>query len=91
MNKQTPPAVTIIIPAYNAEKTVETAVKSLLAQTFTDFEAIIIEDGSTDHTREILKKLEASDSRIRVIYKDKNEGLSAGRNSGIRAAVGTYL
>lgn len=91
MKTKTPPTISIIIPAYNAEKTVTTAVQSLLAQTFTDFEAIIIEDGSTDQTRAILKELEASEPRIKVVYKDTNEGLSAGRNSGMERARGTYI
>ena len=91
MKTKTPPTISIIIPAYNAEKTVTTAVQSLLAQTFTDFEAIIIEDGSTDETRPILQELEASSPLITVIYKDINEGLSAGRNSGMERARGTYI
>lgn len=91
MNILTSPVFSVIIPAYNAENTIRQSVDSLLAQTWSDFEAIIVEDGSSDHTRQILQDLEASDSRIRVIYKNKNEGLSAGRNSGIQAARGNYI
>lgn len=91
MKKEKTPLISVILPVYNAERTVETAVKSLFHQTFTDFEAVIIEDGSTDRTREVLKKMENSDPRIKVIYKEKNEGLSAGRNSGLRAASGAYI
>lgn len=91
MNILTSPVFSVIIPAYNAENTIQKSVESLLTQTWSDFEAIIIEDGSSDHTRGILQALEASDTRIRVIYKDKNEGLSAGRNSGIQAARGSYI
>lgn len=85
------PAFSIIIPAYNAEATIKKALDSLLAQTFPDFEAVVIEDGSSDHTRQILKEYEASDPRIHAIYKDRNEGLSAGRNSGLLAASGLYV
>lgn len=63
-------------------------MESLLRQTYQDMEIIIIEDGSTDETRPILQELEASSPLITVIYKDINEGLSAGRNSGMERARG---
>ena len=91
MTKSDQPMITMIIPAYNAEKTVRHAVESLLRQTYQDMEIIIIEDGSTDETRPILQELEASSPLITVIYKDINEGLSAGRNSGMERARGTYI
>lgn len=84
-------AVSIIVPAYNAEKTVEKALQSLINQTFKDIEIIIIDDGSKDKTREIISSFAAKDSRIKLILKDANEGLSAARNSGIEIATGDYI
>ena len=84
-------AVSVIVPAYNAEKTLERALSSILAQTLKQIEVIVVDDGSRDATREIARKFSAQDSRVRVIEKDVNEGLSAARNSGIAAATGEYI
>lgn len=84
-------AVSVIVPAYNAEKTVEKALQSLIDQTFKDIEIIIIDDGSKDKTREIISSFAAKDNRIKLILKDVNEGLSAARNSGIEIATGDYI
>lgn len=84
-------AVSVIVPAYNAEKTVEKALRSLIDQTFKDIEIIIIDDGSKDKTREIISSFAAKDNRIKLILKDVNEGLSAARNSGIKIANGDYI
>ena len=75
----------IVIPCYNSERTIAEAVKSVLDQTVTAFEVIIVNDGSTDGSAAILESLAASDHRIRIITQ-ANGGLSAARNSGIRAA-----
>lgn len=84
-------AVSVIVPAYNAEKTVEKALQSLIDQTFKNIEIIIIDDGSKDKTREIISSFAAKDTRIKLILKDVNEGLSAARNSGIKMAKGDYI
>lgn len=84
-------AVSVIVPAYNAEKTVGKALQSLIDQTFKDIEIIIIDDGSKDKTREIISSFAAKDTRIKLILKDVNEGLSAARNSGIKIANGDYI
>lgn len=84
-------AVSIIVPAYNAEKTVEKALQSLTNQTFRSIEIIVVDDGSKDKTREIISSFAAKDSRIRLVLKDVNEGLSAARNSGIEIAIGEYI
>jgi len=81
--------VTVIMPVYNAARYVAEAVESILAQTFTDFEFIIIDDGSTDETPAILARY--SDPRIRVVRKECNEGLVAALNLGIELARGKYL
>lgn len=85
------PAVSIIMPAYNAEKTLAKAIDSILVQTLEDIELIIINDGSKDETLAIAKKYAEKDSRVRIINKEINEGLSAARNSGISISTGEYI
>ncbi len=84
------PKVTIIIPAFNAEKFLEGAVSSVKAQTFANWELLIINDGSTDETLTIANRLQKGDDRIRVITQN-NKGLSGARNSGIKNARGAYI
>lgn len=85
------PRISVIVPAYNAEKVVEKCVQSILEQSLHDLEIIIVEDGSRDSTRDIVCELAKSDTRIRLILKDENEGLSAGRNSALEIATGEYV
>jgi len=82
------PVFSIIIPAYNVDSYIEMTLKSVYNQTFTDYEIIVIDDGSTDKTSEILSK--QTDSRLRVI-RQNNAGVSAARNTGINAAQGKYI
>ena len=82
------PKVSVVIPAYNHERYVGQAVQSVLGQTFPDFELIIINDGSTDHTEEEILKF--NDDRIRY-YSQPNRGLSATLNRGIDMAQGEYF
>lgn len=82
--------VSIIVPVYNASKYLYRCLESILNQTFRDFELILINDGSTDNSLEILREYEAKDSRIVVIDKP-NEGVSAARNLGIEIAKGEYI
>jgi glycosyltransferase involved in cell wall biosynthesis len=85
------PAISVIIPAYNQAQYVSEAIRSVLGQTYPDFELIVIDDGSTDETPKILAKF--SDPRIRVIWQP-NAGLSAARNTGLReshAQLVTFL
>lgn len=79
----------IIIPLYNKEKYVENALKSILNQTFADYEIIIVDDGSTDKSREIASKHVSTN--IRIIDHFKNKGLSAARNTGIKNATSNYI
>lgn len=79
--------VSIIIPVYNAERTISATVDSLLAQTYKNIEVIVVDDGSNDKTAQILNKYE---NKIRIIHQ-KNRGVSSARNRGIEEAVGTYL
>lgn len=82
------PKVSVIMPVYNGDKYLREAVDSILSQTFTDFEFIIINDGSTDRTREILESY--YDQRIRLVHQ-KNIGISASLNKGINLARGEYI
>lgn len=84
-------AVSVIVPAYNAEKIVENCVRSILEQTLKNIEVIVVDDGSKDATRKVVKKLAEEDSRVILIAKDQNEGLSAGRNSALAIAHGEYV
>ena len=80
----------IIVPCYNVEKYIEKTIKSILTQTFDDFELILVNDGSTDKTKNILDEYFQKDKRINVINK-KNSGVSEARNEGIKIAVGKYI
>lgn len=82
--------VTIIIPIYNAEKTIERCLNSCIEQTLKDIEIICINDGSTDGTLNILKKYESKYSTIRVINQ-KNMGTGCSRNQGIKMAQGEFV
>lgn len=82
--------VSIIIPVYNSGKYLETCLNSILAQTYKNLEIIIINDGSTDNSPEIIENYEKDDSRIKVITQ-KNQGLSASRNNGLKKATGDYV
>jgi len=80
----------IVMPVYNNEKYFPLAVQSVLEQDFTDFELIIVDDGSTDGTSELADKMMAADNRIRVIHQ-KNQWIYASFNNGIEKAVGDYI
>ena len=83
------PLISVIMPAFNAELYVEEAVRSILDQTFRDFEFIIVDDGSTDRTPEILRTF--TDPRIRLLFNERNEGNYPARNRGGRLAQGKYI
>lgn len=84
------PKISVIIPVYNTEKYLAECLDSVLNQTFTDWEAICIDDGSTDNSLEILKEYAKKDKRIKILTQ-KNQGLSATRNRGIKIATGKYI
>lgn len=86
MNVKTP-QVSIVIPAYNQAHYLPDAIKSALAQTYRDFEIIVVDDGSTDETAQIAQVYGA---QVRYIYQE-NQGLAGARNTGIRAAQGCYV
>jgi len=84
------PIVSVVMSVYNDEKYVSLAIDSILNQSHKDFEFIIINDGSTDKTLEILKEYEAKDSRI-VLIDQENKGLTKSLNIGIKKAKGKYI
>lgn len=84
------PLVSIIIPVYNAEQTIERCLTSIRNQTYRNFEVLMINDGSKDHSMQVLNKFANSDKRFHVINKH-NTGVSDTRNTGIAAASGEYL
>ena len=85
------PFFSVIVPFHNAEKYLEHAVCSILGQTFSDFEVIVVDDASTDRSREEALKLAASDDRVHVVFLEKNVGAGEARNVGIRRARGEYI
>ncbi len=88
MTKAKPSFFSVIVPTYNRENFLTTALKSVLDQTFKDFEVIIVDDGSTDRTKAIIRGIE--DNRIKYIYQ-KNHGVAHARNRGIEKSEGKFI
>ena len=84
------PVISLIVPVYNVAEFLPACIESVLAQTFRDFELILIDDGSTDNSLQVLREYEKKDARIRVIEQE-NAGVSAARNAGLDAARGDYI
>ena len=89
-NSKSVPKISVLMPAFNVEKYIAMAIDSVLNQTMSDFEIIIINDGSTDGTGEIVEKYREMDSRIRV-YHTENGGLAKARNLAMSYAKGEYV
>jgi glycosyltransferase involved in cell wall biosynthesis len=81
------PRVSVIIPAFNASPFISQAIESVLNQTYTDYELIVVNDGSTDNTASLVMKY---GERLRYVYQE-NQGLSSARNTGIDRAEGDLL
>lgn len=84
------PYYSVIIPVYNSEKNIERCIDSVLAQSFIDFELILVDDGSSDNGGKICDKYAEMDKRIIVIHQ-KNQGVSSARNMGLERAQGQYI
>lgn len=86
-----PPRVSVVMSVYNGEQYLNEAVESILNQSFSDFEFVIVDDGSTDSSLRILKSFAARDARIYLLERAENRGLTICLNEGIRVASGDYI
>lgn len=84
------PTISIVVPVYKAEPYIRRCINSILAQTFTNFELLLVDDGSPDNCPAICDEYAAKDSRVRVIHK-ANGGVSSARNAGLDDACGKYI
>ena len=91
MKNELTPLISVIIPAYNAEKSIARAVNSVMCQTYSSLELIVINDCSTDGTRLILDKLRGKNSKFSIIDQSHNKGASTSRNEGIKVSNGKWL
>lgn len=82
--------VSIVIPAYNSSRYLPETIEHVLSQTFSDYEVLVINDGSTDNTAEIATRYSQQDSRVKL-FSQNNQGLSGARNTGIQIAQGEYI
>lgn len=83
------PTLSVIIPTYNREKLIARSIRSVLHQTYRDFELILIDDGSTDETEQVVQDF--GDERIRFFRQEENRGAAAARNIGIKESKGTFI
>lgn len=85
------PFFSIIMPSYGVERYIEAALDDIQAQAFSDWELIVVDDGSPDNAARLVRERMASDGRIRLVQHDANRGLSAARNTGLSHARGAYV
>ena len=81
--------ISVVIPTYNRAYCIENAIRSVLAQTYSDIEVIVIDDASDDTTRQVVEKI--ADSRVRYYLREENRGAAAARNLGVSYARGSYI
>lgn len=91
MNEKAKPFISIIMPAFNAENTISDSIQSVLNQTYENWELILIDDGSSDHTVSILQSYICQDSRLILLQNQQNLGVSFSRNRGIARASGQWI
>lgn len=87
----TVPVVSIIVPTYNREGYIERTICSVKSQTFEDYEIIVVDDASIDNTVDVVKNAAKSERRIKLIQSERNGGVSAARNLGLKSATGKYV
>ena len=85
------PGISVIVPVYQAEKFLKDCVESVVRQSYSDWELLLIDDGCTDRSPAICDACAAEDSRVRVFHKAKNAGVSEARNTGLREARDSIL
>lgn len=83
--------ISIIVPVYNGQKYIDRCVRSILEQTYSDWELLLVDGASEDESPQLCDLWQVKDSRIRVFHSEKNRGVSAGRNTGLRNAKGAYI
>jgi teichuronic acid biosynthesis glycosyltransferase TuaG len=83
--------ISIVMPAYNSEKYIEDAINSVLAQTYKGWELLVLDDGSTDGTKQIVENICKMNSRVKYIKNKKNLGVSATRNKGVKLSNGEWI
>ena len=83
--------ISVVIPVYNCKKNIKYSIYSIQNQNFNDYEIILIDDFSKDHSKSIIKKLRKKDSRIKIIFNNKNMGTLYSRNIGVLASKGKYI
>ena len=86
-----PVAISVIIPAYRAEKSLEQCLGSVCDQTFSHFECLVVDDASPDSSLAIANRFVERDGRFRIIRHNSNKGVSAARNTGLRSAIGDFV
>ena len=84
------PIISVIVPVYNAEKYLHECIESILSQSFTDFELILVDDGSTDSSPSICDEYSSKDAWLSSVH-DINKGVSAARERGFRESKGDYI
>ncbi len=85
------PKISVIMPVYNGEKYLSEAIESILQQTYSNFELLAIDDGSTDRSYSILKRYQTSDSRVRILSNEGEKGIVGALNTGIKSANGEFI
>ena len=83
--------LSVIVPIYNVQDYVATALQSLLEQSFTDFEAILVEDKSSDESLAIAQRFAQQNQRFRIVQHETNQGIAVARNTGLEHARGEYI
>lgn len=87
----TEPLVSVIVPVYNVDRYLERSVQSLIDQTYSNLQLLLVDDASTDHSAEVIAHFAAIDSRVQPVYFAHNRGVSAARNAGLARAKGLYV
>lgn len=85
------PLISVVIPSYNRSTTIPRAIRSVLNQTYRDFEILIVDDCSTDNTKDIMSEMFSAENKIRYLTHSMNRGAQAARNTGIKASKGDWI
>ncbi len=91
MSKQTQPLVSIIVPVYNAGRFIDETIQTVLDQTYTNWELLLVDDKSTDNSMKLIRPYASKDNRIKLLSNKQNSGAAISRNKGIDAATGRFI